>query len=422
MKKVLIFSLSVFVGFTAFAQSIDDIGKLFNAKKYTEAKTAVDKFVADPKNSSNSEGYYYKGKVYNELSKAAETPKQDAYDYKLVAFEAFKKLQLVDKLDYRMKTDQYLPYLDLYAGMYDLGVNLFNAKNFALAYKSFSKALDLESFILERKYDYDGFKANKLDTSLILNTASAALQSSDTASGIAFYRKITDAGVVTKDYQAVYEFLASYYKSKKDLTNMQAILAKAKVAYPENAYWNELELASLSEGGDKSAMFAKYEELYTKDPTNFVNSYNYSIELYNTIYVKDFQSIDSTMAAKLTSVLKSAIVKDENNAANMLITNHIYNQAAHYSQRALLIKDGKLAKPADVKMKKELNAKATAKMDEMIPYAEKSVSYYAAQPTLKSNQKVSYRTAAGYLSEIYGAKGNVKKAAEYDKISSDIKF
>jgi hypothetical protein len=422
MKKVLIFSLSLFFGATTFAQSLEDIGKMYNTKKYAAAKVAIDKFIADPKNASSTEGLYYKGKIYNEISKDSTTPKADAYDYKLVAFDAFKKMQVTDKIDFRMKSEQYLPYLDLYGGMYDLGINQFNNKQYAGAYKAFSKALELEDFLIERKYTYEGFKANKLDTALLLNTASAALQAHDTASGIAIYRKITDAGVVSKDYENVYEFLVSYYNSKKDVANFQTMLAKAKAAYPTNAYWNELELASLSEGGDKKAMFAKYEDLFTKEPNNFVNSYNYAIELYNSIYVKDYKSIDSNSSKKLIQVLKAAVQNDKDNAANMLLTNHLFNVAADYSQQASLIKEGKLAKPADIKKKKDLNAMATLKMDEVIPYAQKSLTYFSALPTLKSNQKVNYRLAAGYLSDIYKAKGNVKKAAEYDKISNDIKF
>ena len=199
-------------------------------------------------------------------------------------------------------------------------------------------------------------------------------------------------------------------------------MAKAKAAYPQNTYWDAIETENISKSGDKKAIFARYETLLAKDPTNFLNGYNYSIELYNSIYVKDYKTIDSATSAKLVSVLKATIPNDKGIDANTLLSNHLFNEAADYSSRALLIKEGKLAKPADLKKKKELNAKAVAKMDEFIPYAEKSLKYYEAQPKLTVNQKIKYQQVLTSLSDVYNAKANPKKAAEYDKIKAAVKF
>jgi hypothetical protein len=422
MKKVLIFSLLLAIGATSFAQSLDDIGKMFNNKQLPESKTAIDKFFADAKNVNDPVGLYYKGKIYNEISKAATTSKADAYDYKLIAFEAFKLQQINDKKDIRMTMEQHYPYLDLYAGFYDVGVAQFNNKKFPAAYNAFSKALMMENFIIERKYNYEGFTARKIDTSLIINIAASALNAADTANALKNYRLITDAGIVGKDYEQVYEFLVSYYNSKRDVANLDPIMAKAKVAYPKNNFWDAVETESISKSGDKKAIFAKYESLLVKDPNNFVNAYNYAIELYNSIYIKDYTTVDSAASAKLISVLKIAIPLDTTNDANLLMGNHIFNVAADYSSRALLIKEGKLVKPADVKKKKDLNAKAIAKMDEFIPYADKSIKYYMSKPKLTTNQKVKYQQVLTSMSDVYGAKANPKKAAEYDKIKESIKF
>lgn len=410
------------IGARSYAQSLEDIGKMFNSKQLAPAKIAIDKFFADAKNANSADGLYYKGKIYNELSKDAATSKTDAYNYKLIAFEAFKLQQVNDKKDIRMTFEQHLPYLDLYGGFYDVGVSEFNAKNFASSYNAFSKAQMMENFIIERKYQYEGFKANKLDTALLINMAAAALQAKDTVSGLNAYKTITDAGVTGKDYEQVYEFLVSYYNSKNDVGNLAPIMAKAKSAYPQNSFWDAIETENISKGGDKKAIFARYETLLAKDPTNFINGYNYSIELYNSIYVKDYTTIDSTTSAKLISVLKATIPNDKGNDANMLLTNHLFNIAADYSSRAVLIKEGKLAKPADLKKKKDLNAKAIAKMDEMIPYAETSLKYFEAQPKLTVNQKIKYQQVLTNLSDVYNAKANPKKAAEYDKIKATIKF
>ena len=418
MKKVLIFILIIVGSSSVFSQSLEDINKLMDKQQFLPAKAAIDKYLADSKNASSAEGYYYKGRIYNSLSRDAATPKADAYAYKLVALEAFKKNQSLDKMDLRMKTEFYKSYLDIYAGLYDLGAQQFNDKDFGGAYNSFLKANEVENFILSRKYSYDEVKLNAFDTSLIMNIATAALQAKDNANAALNYRKIFDAGITGKNYEQVYEFLASYYKGKQDEMNLGNILTKAKIAYPQNNYWNEMEMDKLTQSGDKKAMFAKYEEQYVKDPANFANNYNYAVEMYNNIY-KDLKDTDPASKEKLTALLKNAILHDTTIDATSLLANHLFNAAADLSTSAALIKG---TKPDELKKKKDLNALSIAKMDETIPYAEKVLKYYDALPKLTNRQKANYLTITGFLSDIYSAKGNPKKAAEYDKIRSGIKF
>ena len=162
MKKLCFFSFVLFVAAVANAQTLDDIGKLMEKNKYDAAKVSIEKYIADPKNAASAEAWYYKGRIYNSLSKDSTVAKQDAYNYKQTAFDAFKKNQQLDKFDLRMKTEFYKSYLDLYLGFYDLGAQNFNLKNYPAAYNSFSKSQEMENFILSKNYLYDEIKLNKL--------------------------------------------------------------------------------------------------------------------------------------------------------------------------------------------------------------------------------------------------------------------
>ena len=119
-------------------------------QQYAAAKVAIDKYISDPKNAASAETWYYKGRIYNSLSRDTTIAKADAYNYKLTAFEAFKKNQQLDKLDLRMNTEFYKSYLDLYLGFYDLGAQNFNLKNFPASFNAFSKSQELENFILSK--------------------------------------------------------------------------------------------------------------------------------------------------------------------------------------------------------------------------------------------------------------------------------
>lgn len=419
MKKLFFFTFMVSGAFVSFAQSLEDIGKMMEKSQFATAKTGIEKYIADPKNATNAEAWYYKGRIYNSLSRDTSVNSADAYTYKMTAYDAFKKNQQYDKIDLRMKTEMYKSYLDLYLGFYDLGAQYFNAKNYTGAYNSFVKAQDVENFIISKNYTYEELKMNKFDTALVMNIAAAALQSGDTTNAIINYRRITDAGLAGAEYERVYEYLANYYLTKNDDANAQAILAKGKVAYPSNNYWNALEVEKLSKSGDKTALLARYDELYNKDPRNFENNYNYAVEMYNSLWANDAKNVDTMLYSKLTTVLKSTIEVDKGNDALMLLNNHLFNIGADYSTKASLVKG---TKPADLKLKKDFNASALVRMDELIPYAEKALKFYADKPTLTTKQKISYQLVAGYLSDIYRLKMNPKKTAEYEKIRDGISF
>ncbi|MEP6710803.1 MAG: hypothetical protein ABJA37_00225 [Ferruginibacter sp.] len=421
MKKIFILSALFIYSFTTFSQSLDDIGTLVDKKKYAEAKTGIDKFFLDAKNADNANAWYYKGRIYNFVSYDSTLSKNEKFTLKSNAFEAFKKYQQLDTKDIRMKFENYASYLDLYGGTYDLGAQQFNDKAYANALETFKKANEIKDYILNKQYTYNQVTLNTLDTALVLNIAIAALQAKNEDQSVFYFKKLADANVTGKDYAEVYEYLADYYSKKTDAANLQQILDKGKKFYPQDGYWNELELKAVNSKTDKTALFAKYEEMLSKSPNDFTLAYNYSIELYNSIYGQDVPRPADVPAAKdkLTSVLKTAITNDTGIDATTLMVNHLFNSAADYSAAATLIKS---VKPEDVKKKAALKALSIKKMDECIPYAETAVKYYGAQQNLKAIQKASYQNILGYLSDMYNAKGDAKKAAEYDKTKATIKF
>lgn len=420
MKRIFIFSLALLTAGKSFSQELVEISKLADKKQFAAAKEGIDKYLANPAHASETNAWYNKGNIYTNYSADPALPAAKAYELKLQAFEAYKKTQEnVKPLDYLALT-QYQPYLILYSGFYNLGANQFNAKDYAGAYLSFSKALELENFILSKKYTYSEITFSQLDTALVLNTGAAARNAKDLANATVYYKKLADANVTGPDFEDTYAYLAGYYYEQKDQANLDAIVVKGKKYYPANSYWNDIEMDKLSKGGDQSALFAKYEELYQQNPNNFPNDYNYSVELYNSLYTKDGKSSDPEAAkAKLTQVLKSAVGVDTTIDATVLLMNHLFNWGADISTAASEVKG---TKPEDVKKKKDLNASSLAKLDEVIPYAEKIIAHYQAVPPKKASEKINLKNAANHLSEIYGLKNNPKKAAEYDAIVDAIKF
>lgn len=415
MKKFSLLVLVAFAAFQASAQNLEQINDMMGKLKFREAKTAIDKYLQDPKKANDAEAWYYKGRIYNSLSRDSSVQQAELLNLRSEAFNAFKKNQQLDAKDIYLSLETHVSYLDLYYGFYDLGAKEFNSNHYEGALESFKKAIEVKDYILGKKYQYEQTTLYPLDTSLVLNAAASAIQAKKEDEAAAFYRKISDANVTGKDYKEVYEYLADYYSKKEDNASLAAILEKAKRFYPQNEFWTDVELRGISKKGDKAALFAKYEELIAQNPSNFTLVYNYSIELYNSLYGKEAKpSDDLTVKNKLTEMLRKAIAneKAEDISATVLMANHLFNMSADLLNASNMIKS---TKPDEVKKKADLKASAHKTMDECITYSETAVKHYEAIPSKTGGQKANYKIVLSYLIDIYGIKNNKVKAAEYEK-------
>lgn len=418
MKKYCFFMMLLFSFAAGFGQKLEDITKLENANKHKEAKAGIDKFLSDPKNAGEAAAYFYKGKIYNAVSKDTTITPEEAMKLKTDAFEAFKKYQQMDAKELNFILENHGSYFDLYNGYFDIAAKQFSKKNFAASFEGFKNALAVEDFVRSKNYDYGGFKFPTLDTSLILNTAIAANQSKDEASAVIYYRKLADANLVADQYMGVYQFLAEYYMKNNDDANLAAMLEKGRTLFPKDDYWTDVEVDRVAKSGNKQALIAKYEEMIKRYPTKYAYPYNLSVELYNQLYTADNRPANAiALQDKLTETLKQAIALDKGVDSRMLMTRHLYNYAYDFQDSSKKIKG---VKPDDVKKRTDLKNQFIKKIDECIPYAEGAVAYFAGLPTLRPVQKANYKDVLDILSQFYGAKGDVKKAAEYDKKKEDV--
>lgn len=414
MKKLFICLLAMGAMLSAGAQSLESINKLLERNKVAEAKEQIDKAMLVEKNAKNSEYWYYKGRVYNNYSYDSTLSAETRLQLKKDAFEAFKKTQELDAKDLRLKLESYQSYLDLYYGMMTLGSEYFGNKQFDKSAQTFIDALDLHAYIYQKGYNYDNVKFGPIDTTMILNVGIAALQAKDEELANTYFQKLADANVSGKNYEVVYESLANYYNEKNDAENLNKILEKGKKFYPTNAFIRDIELKKLSESGNQDKVFEGYESMMQADPGNFATVYNYSIELYNFIYVNDNKPANvDKYREKLTELLEEAIILDKEINSTMLMANHLYNSGVDYMAAHDQVEGTK----ADaVQKRKDLKAKAMQYFDQCIPYAQKVLKHYDGQDKLTSSQKAQRVNVLSLLSDTYLYKGDEKKSSEYENL------
>jgi len=415
-KFFFLIAFSMVASFS-FAQDIKDVEKYALLGQTDKAKEAVDKFLAVEKNAKKPEGWYYKGYIYNQLSKDSTKPVAENKELKAAAFEALKKYRELDPKAELLASQNNSTLYDLYVGYYsDLGVKAYQAKDPAGAFDNFSKALEIHDYIAANNLvGNNGFKFSALDTTLTLYAAIAATEAKKTEEAAKYYKKITDAEVSDPLFIDAYQVLAERYKDSGDKAAFADIIAKGKKLFPaNNEYWTALEIEEATDGVKPPELFAKYDELMAKSPNNYTLPYNYSVELYRYIYSDSLKDVNtSEYKTKLPEVLKKAIAIKSTSEANFLLANFLYNNSIDISEEARKMK---AAKPDEIKKKKELQAEADAAMNEAIPYAEAVVSLYPGIAKPKTSEKINYKQALTILKNIYENKKDTAKVANYDKL------
>jgi hypothetical protein len=408
MKKGLLVVTLALLGNAIFAQTLDDVKKYVLLNKYEDAKAMIDKFMLDPKNAAKADGWYYKGVIYNEVSKTNAS----CTTCKIDAFEAFKKYQVLDPKNTWMNEEQNIRLFDLYENFYNRGTKKYGENDFNAAFENYKNAGLVGDYITMKGFKIPQLSISKLDTTLILYTAVAARQANKDDLSIPYYQKLVEANLGGEQFLNMYYFLVEYYSNSKNSDLFTSTLAKAKLHYPNDDFWVEKEI-SLVDSKDKKALFAKYEEILASNKSNYTMAYNYSVELFNYAFTSDPKPADYNEAkAKVKNALTSALKIKNTGDANLLMARALYNESYDAQEEMNKVKG---AKPEDVKKRAEKKAAAFKIADECIMYSEAAVTEYAKAEPLKGGQKANYKSCYRLLEDIYSFKGNAAKSAEAKK-------
>lgn len=410
MQKILFTALLAVMSLGLYAQKIDDVKKLISESKWEEAKVKIDAFMANEKNASKAEGWYYKGVVYNELAKdSTKSGTLGSLDGRMEAFNAFKKYIEMDPKTVLMTLEQNVRLFDIYNGYFDLGAKAFNEKKYSDAYTNFKNASIVEDYVASKGYEYNNFKFPTLDTALIQNIALSALLAKNEADAAVYYAKLADARVKGEGFLEIYQFLVDHYHTKNDFANRDKYLAVGKELYPNSPFWCEVELKGLED--DKVKLFAKYDELTRGNCKTHGLLYNYAAELFNYTYTQDKKPADyKEKQAKLDEVLNAAISLESTPEANLLMARHVYNEVYDAQDAQAEIKG---TKPEDVKKRSELKTAMNTKLDKMLPYAMAAAKFYEGRTGLKVHDKGNAKIATDLIIRYYDQKNDKVKVKEY---------
>jgi hypothetical protein len=405
MRKLLL-GICFSVSLIASAQDLQSVQRSIASNDYLSAKSQIDVFFNDNKNSLNAPAWYYKGRVYAEVVRQHE---ENNYSGLQESFKAYKRYQELDPQNKLMQLNNNVDLFQLYDLSYNTAADLYNDKNYELAYNYFKIALDVEEYIRKKGFSFQGKTFPVLDTSLINLTASAAYLSSKEEEAIPYFERLANAKIGGDDYKGIYAILYSYYTRKNEPAKAAKYLAAGKEVYVDDAYWIKMEIGNLA--GSKER-FSRYEQLLLKYPNNFQLMMDYAVELFNYVYADQKPADFDARQTRLQSLLAKAIGVNPGSAlANAVMSQHVYNQVYDMESDLRTMKEDT---PAEQAKKKASVGKLDQKYEELLVYSQRAYELYSDKD-LQTDEKANYRKAVNQLALYYQKKKQADKALYYQQ-------
>lgn len=311
MKKFLLLALVAGSLQMVQAQDLKKVQTAYLINKMEDAKTEVDKVMADAKQNTKPEALYWKAKVYAALYKDANL--RTKYPAALTtADEAFNTYKTADPAFAQVKEKGAEGFFDMYATSYANGVKLFNDKKWEDAAGSFKYAVEYSDYIFQNKWSNATIA---FDTTSILYLAYAYQNAAKPDDAAKYYSRLADAEVGGEMYIDIYKFLASHYTTVKNEELFKKYVALGRKLYPAFA-WDEFEIDYMDQNltlAEKTALYDKEDAAGTLSEMKYLQF----ADIFVNAHHKD-KNLDSTAERqynmKAVDAYKKAYAKNNQNA------------------------------------------------------------------------------------------------------------
>jgi hypothetical protein len=434
MKKALLFVTTSLSFFLVSAQKYEDIKNLLLFNKYAQAKTDLDKGMANAKFTAKAEAYILKTTVYAGMSMADGTKgTPQAEQLTTEAEAAFKKYKEMDPEMGLINDPVYQNGpVNLYSGYYASGYDDYSNKKWEPAFDKFKKASELSDILIAKKV-----LTSALDTNVLILAAVTAEGANKKDEAAKYYMRLADAKITGDGFESVYRYLVSYNFGKRDIAAFEKYKALGKQMFPNSEYF-DYDKIDFAVGLETTfqAKVKSLEEMLATDPNNFKANQILGELLYDTLNSRTDGAVLPANASELETKMvnafhKAAAAKPDSEIPFLYIGDHFINKAvsvndereAHAKEMKARTKPGAMASKEDVAKRDMLDKKYSETLDGAREPYEKAAAMFAAKPaSTEKNQaqrdKQQYKKVVSYLSDIYAnkrinAKGKPADIAKY---------
>jgi hypothetical protein len=367
----------------SFAQSIESIKQHIINNNLSDAKTEVENFLSVPENKNNADAWYFKGFIYNLISK--DTQFHIALtNTKAVAFNAFTTCLELRPRHKWLEKDNYYPFIDIYSGFFENGKQNYVQKNYDLAFDNFINAEKVEQYLFVKSITYKNKPFPALDTNLIYNIATCALNANKEKEGIFYFIKIAEAGLKDPVFLPVYHAIVDYFVGIHDEIGYRKYLKLGRSLFPYDNYWIESELDLVKAGNMNDALLKDYHDQFKKDPGNFDLHYSFCKDLMQLLFYsetkpRNFEMLSEQMENHLQICLRLQ--------RKGVLTEFLYAQYNYHLGSGI-----RVALPDEPE-----NTKRTAAFEKAIQYATPVFNEYEQLQNMNSIQLEGFKLATRIL-------------------------
>jgi hypothetical protein len=444
MKKIIIFSMFALVAIVAKAQDFKKVQNATLLNRYEDAKTEIDKLMADPKALGNAETYLWKAKVYGTLSNSSDEKIKAKYPTAFAtADEAFTKYVEMDPT-FKILKDNNLSdaATNIYSTSYKDGVKAFNAKAWDSASYHFNYAVKYSDYLFKNKL----LKSEAaFDTTSILYAGYSAQNALKVDDAVKYYTRLMDAKVADTSNIELYKYVLLQNIKKKEKATFDKYLAISRTAFPKEA-WEDYEMEYINKNlslTDKVAMYDKEAAAGTLTASKYIQF----ADLFAYIPKEDKDKMDSitldSYNRKALDAFKKAADLDAKDGIAHFNTGIIYYTLyGVYEDRVIenrkMLKDVIAAHVVEKDLKKKIAAEAKFKqetdaikklstdlekpmtdcVDGCIVYIEKSYNILKDKKDLNNIEKTCLRKSVDFLANMYAIKRD--KSAGKDPKAYDV--
>lgn len=426
MKKLLLLAMLAVTVQMTHAQDLKKVQTNYLINRMEDAKSEIDKVMADPKQQGKVEAIYWKAKVYAAIYKDAKL--QTKYPNALAdADEAFKKYSLADSTFVQVKENGAEGFFDMYGTSYSSGVKVFNDKKWDEAAVYFKAAVDYSDIIFKNKWSNATYA---FDTTSLLFLSYAYQNASKPGEAAKYYGRLADAKVKGESYLDIYKFLANHYTQTKNEAAFTKYVALGRELYPDFA-WDEFEIEYMDQNLTLAEKTSRYEN---EDAAGTLSEIKYLQfgDIFINAHRKD-KDLDSATERlynqKAADAFKKAYLKNNQNGIAAFNVGVIYyNFYGEYDDKYAanirtmqglnadkpIVKDPKKKAMAEAEFKlkidplKKANADLEKPMSEnldiSIEWLEKSFVILKAKTTRTNTEKSVINKTVDFLANLYAYK------------------
>ncbi len=391
MKKSL-FALLGFMFMAGILQAQDDGAKLAkkagkaltsynidranNGNKLDEAKKQIDDALKTPEAQALASAWITKGDIYSTIlehdmakrvvdAKAPLSGDNDA----LEAFHAYiKGFEMTDK-KYE-KTDALKGIANVQAGLINIGVAKYEAKEYEKAFLSSSAALKSHEMLTANKEKSIFADQQQIDDQQYFTGLSAMLAGKNAEAAPFFENAMKKGGAKAEIYESLYAVKLAL----NDTTGAKVVLAEGRQKYPENTGMLFAEINTYMKEGRLNELTTRLQQAIVQEPEN-VSLYINLGNVYDNLQQREIAAKNDAKAAEYFSEAKKyyeqATTKDSKSPdAHYMLGALYYNRAAAINQAMTALDNSSAA----LKRYKILNDQMLAFFDQALPHFQKAES------------------------------------------------